>query len=107
MRPSPCTTSSARCSSGAVPRAAKVLEEAESDALAYLDPPLEAPQNQQRAGEDEPRDKAQIVSSAGIPAGEVARAIRATAMCEQEEAQSSSRYFEARMRKLGDGKGRA
>lgn len=51
-------------------RAAAVLEEAEPDALAYLDfPPAhwKPPTHQQRAGEDEQGDKAQVEGRAGVP----------------------------------------
>lgn len=64
---------------------------------------LEAPAHQQRAGEDEPGDKAQVARRAGIPFYGLAGAV----MCEQDEAWQGSRYFsEARMNELYD-EGRA
>lgn len=61
--------------------------------------PLEAPAHQQRAGEDQPGDKAQVARRAGVPPHGLAGAV----MCEQDEIWQESRYFsEVRMNELYD-----
>ena len=65
--------------------------------------PLEAPAHQQRAGEDQPRDNAQVAHRAGVPpTGSLVR-VASAAMCEQDEIWQESRYSsEVRMNELYD-----
>lgn len=61
--------------------------------------PLKAPAHQQRPGENEPRDKAQVARRSGVPLHGLAGAV----MCEQDEIWQKSRYFsEVRMNELYD-----
>lgn len=60
---------------------------------------LETPAHQKRQGADEPRDKAQIARSAGVPLHGLAGAV----ICEQDEIWQESMYFsEVRMNELYD-----
>ena len=65
--------------------------------------PLEAPAHQQRAGEDQPGDKAQVARRTGVPStGSLVR-LASAVMCKQDEMWQESRYFsEARMNELYD-----
>ena len=88
------------------PKAAEVLEEAEPDALAYLDFPashwkrLRTNNVQERANREIKR-RSRVVQV--FPSEKSLERLVGAVMCDMDEAWSSSRHFsEARMRELGD-----
>lgn len=89
------------------PKAAEILEEAEPDALAYLDFPashwkrLRTNNVQERANREIKR-RSRVVQV--FPSEKSLERLVGAVMCDMDEAWSSSRYFsEARMRELGGG----
>lgn len=88
------------------PRAARVLEEAETDALAYLDFPAShweglRTDNVQEKANREIKRRSRVVQV--FPSEKSLERLAGAVMCEMDESWSSSRYFsEARMRELGD-----